>query len=384
MEFVKSINGKFTELEADPFGAIMDVENMLLVARNIDIGIHPFSNILSNDYHGSYPISNTNNCILVPVVPEIFPGFYIPLTLNLNMWVLLLAMFFAFQVVYFLMDAYSFGQWKSWESVSITLRGMLGMSLGAITTTAISTKSLSAKRKLTIHMLVILTGMMYTNILIAALASSLSATIYGKQLETLEDLRQANIPIMMVDYLFFTYSYLELIPIDYAPNILVADVETISQHLNSLNTSYAYVVYNEEWKVVQSVQKNLWKPRFRVAQKLCIANVYLSLPMQFNSPFYHPLKNFILRIRETGLELKWTDDILRDIRQTAVNNNTSLKESEERPVPLTLVHFSVMWGVWVIGMITATIVFLWELFKHRTSKRYPLKTSKTNKKISVG
>ncbi|XP_059225731.1 uncharacterized protein LOC131997889 [Stomoxys calcitrans] len=363
--FVDKINAKFTEVETseDNHMAMMEFENSLLVARNIDIGIHPFSYLLPNKYHGSYPITNTNSCVLVPVIHEIFTGLYIPLTLNLNMWILLLLMFVLFQLGYFLIDVFHYGRWDAWSSISSTLRGILNMSLGEL----LDNPRLPSKRKILVHMLVIVWGMLISQLHIAALTSLLSATIYGKQLDTLDDLRSANVSIMLLDYMFHIYNYMDLIPMSFQSNLMITDVDTVSQHLNSLNTSYAYVIYNEEWKVLERLQMNLWKPRFRIAEKLCIPNIYLSWPMQFNSPFYHPLKDFILRIRETGLNLKWTDTILTYIRKTSVANVTTL-ENLERPVPLTFSHLTVMWSVWFIGMSFALVAFLCELHMEKRTK----------------
>uniref|UniRef100_A0A1I8N6R2 Ionotropic glutamate receptor C-terminal domain-containing protein n=1 Tax=Musca domestica TaxID=7370 RepID=A0A1I8N6R2_MUSDO len=342
LEFVKSINGKFVELETpESHPMMLDYEYELLVARNIDIAIHPFSNLLPHGYYGSYPITNTNSCVLVPVIPEIFVGHYIPRIMNLNMWLQVLVLFTGFQVAYFLIDKFNGGKWYPWKSISLTLKGMLNMSLGEINVSE-TFGIFSRSRILLIHMLVLLSGMLYSLSFIAGLTSALSATIFGKKLETLEDLRRANISIMMLDYMYFMYNYMDIIPNSFESNVLIADVETVSHHLNSLNTSFAYAVYNEEWQVLQSLQKKLWKPKFRIASKLCIANVYLSFPIQFNSAFYHPLKNFILRIRETGLELKWTSDILKDIRETTSGVNL-MNHQEEHPVPLTIDHLRVIW-----------------------------------------
>ncbi|XP_073811923.1 uncharacterized protein [Musca autumnalis] len=340
IEFVKHINGKFVELESSGSHPMMvDYENELLLEQTIDIGIHPFSQMLPHNYHGSYPITNTNSCVLVPVIPEIFVGHYIPRILNLNMWLQIIVLFLSFQLVYFLIDMLDDGKCHPWKYISLTLRGMLSMPMGNITNEKLF-GILARKRALLIHMFVIVSGMLYCLTFVAALTSALSATIFGNDLETLEDLRRSNVPIMMLDYMFIIYNYLGIIPTTFLSNIVIADVDTVSRHLNSLNTSYAYVVYNAEWNVLQSLQENLWKPRFRVATKLCIDNVYLTLPMQFNSPFYHPLKDFILRIRETGLEAKWTKDILRDIRETTSSDNDLLKDNQKHPVALTFDHFS--------------------------------------------
>ncbi|XP_075167552.1 uncharacterized protein LOC142239646 [Haematobia irritans] len=374
VEFVNSINGKFTELEISDidYSMMVEYENSLLVARNIDIAIHPFSYLLPNNYHGSYPVSNTNSCVLVPVVPEIYPGFYIPLTLNINMWVLLLLMFIAFQLSFFFIDNFDYGKWNPWRSFSSTLLGLLNMPLGDLHLSSRRT----SRRKLLIYTLVTVWGMLLSQLHIASLTSFLSVTIYGKQLNTLDDLRRANITIMLMDNMFEVYNYMDLIPKSFESNLIIADVDTVSQHLNSLNTSYAYVVYNEEWEVLEVLQQNLWKPRFRIAEKLCIPNIYLSWPMQFNSPFYHPLKNFILRMRETGLSLKWTDDILTNIRKTSSGNSTVL-ENLQHPVPLTLRHLSVVGSIWFIGIFVSSMVFVCEV-KMRKPRRVKVRRIKHN------
>lgn len=337
---------------------MVDYQNELLIARNIDIGIHPFSHILPNSFYGSYPITNTNSCVVVPVIPEIFPGLYITRTLNLNMWVLLLLMFFVFKITYIIIDKLTYGQWDVWNAISITLRGMLNMPFGNIAhSTAIS--RFSSKRILLVHMLLVLTGMIYSQIHIAALTSFLSTTLYGKQLETLEDLQRANISIMMLDYFYYVYNYLDLIPTDSVSSVLIADVDTVSKHLNSFNTSYAYIVYNEEWKVLQKLQEKLWKPRFKIAPNLCIPDVYLSLPLQFNSPFYHPLLKFILTIQETGLDQIWNAQVLWNIRQTT-SGSVPLADNREHPASLTLAHFTAMWCVYAVGITIAIVVFVGE------------------------
>ncbi|KAI8128994.1 hypothetical protein CVS40_2053 [Lucilia cuprina] len=366
-EYTKYINATYRELKNVNFNgswiAVMGYINDLLNARKIDISIHPLTALKPNHFFNSYPITNTNCCVVVPVKPEIFPALYLPLTLSVKMWSMLLVLFLTFQLSYMFVNHDNYGDVRTWLAFSTTLKGLLSMPLGNMGHfKTITRNSIACRRKIFLHMLLLLSGMIYGQTHIAALTSFLSSTLFPQQIESLEDLRKSNISIMLLDYIHDTFNYLDLIPDNFSSHIIISDPDTVSYHLNHLNTSYAYTVFKDEWRVIQRLQMNLWKPRFRIVSKLCIPNVYMTLPMQFNSPFYHSLMRFILRVQTTGLEIKWSDMIFLQI-QKATGLNTTLMENLEHPVPLTLVHFMYIFYIYTGGMLMAIVVFLLEVIQ---------------------
>lgn len=365
MEFVHQINGTFTEIPVTEYinDTLTYVTN-LLHERKIDVGIHPYTFLLPWDYFGSYPITHTNICVVVPVIPEIYQGYYIPLTFNAIIWNFLLLTFLLFMLLQMLASFRLTGRFELVQSFINTMQGMLNLPIN------------NHKLKI-INMLLMLTGMIFTTLHIATLTSLLNTTIYGKQIETIEDLRANNITIMLLDYHAYLFFYLEIFPENFTSNILMADSATISKHQNALNTSYAYLVYQEEWKAMSHMQSNLWKPIFKIATQLCVPNVFLALPLQFNSPFYQPLKYFIMRTQSSGLEYKWSDMVFSEIQHES--NEFTKVETREHPVPLNNAHLMVLWVIWVSGMLLALFVFSCELLHYRLAREFERKRNKKNK-----
>ena len=365
MEYVKHINASFKEWHVpDPnISWVLGMQQTydLLNTRKIDISIHPVSVLKPHNFFTSYPISNTNSCVVVPVYPEINPALYIPRSLTVRMWYSLVILFICFQLAYALINCIHKGEIMAWHCFSFTIKGMLSMPLDNINAyKTISLQTFSCRRKLFIHMLLLVSGMINYQAHLSALTSLLSSTLYPQQIESLDDLHKANISIMLVDSMYDLYNYLDLIPDNFSNHLVLTDSETVSYHLNRLDTTYAYIVYKEQWKVMQRLQTNLWRPRFKIVPQLCVPNVYLNLPMQFNSPFYHSLQKFILNAQSTGLEDKWSGKVFRQI-QLANCANSTIVDTINHPAPLRLEHFTYVFYIYIAGLIMAFTVFLAEL-----------------------
>lgn len=360
MEYVRHLNATFEEwhLPEPNISWQLGMKRTfdLLDQHKIDISMHPLSMLKPHRFFTSYPITNTNSCVVVPVNPEIKPALYLGLTFSVDIWLVLLILFAAFQLVYAFINYIYVGQVNAWQCFSITVKGMLNMPLDE----AITLQTISCRWKLFVHMLLLVTGMLYCPIYLAVLTSFFSSTVYPKQIESLDDLRKANISIMLVDFIYNVYNYLDLIPDNFSHHLFFTDSETVSYHLNRLNTSYAYTVYTEQWKVMQRLQMNLWRPRFKIVKSLCVPNVYLTLPMQFNSPFYHSLQKFILHVQSTGLEDKWSGRVFRQI-QLASGINDTIMDTLNHPAPLRLEHFTYVFYIYVAGLVMAFMAFLGEL-----------------------
>lgn len=382
MEYIKYINATFQELQyknsKSSWVFLMNHISNLLQARHIDISIHAVTALRPNKFSTSYPISNTNSCVVVPVKQDIFAGLYIPRTLSLEMWFLLLVLFLTFNFAYMIINYENYGQTRPWLAFSTTLKGLLTMpvnNMGRYKT--ITKNSISCRRKICMHLLLLLSGMIFCQTYIAALSSFLSSTLYPKQIESLEDLRKANISIMLPEDTYNLYNYLDLIPDNFSQNVIITDCDTVSYHLNKLDTRYAYTVYKEEWKVIKRLQMNLWKPRLKIVSQLCIPNVYLTLPMQFNSPFYHSFMKFILRAQMTGLKAKWNHKLFWQI-QKANGINGSLMDNLEYVTPLKLEHFIYILYIYAGGMVMAIMVFFIELQMNHFNKKREIKTGYFN------
>lgn len=103
-----------------------------------------------------------------------------------------------------------------------------------------------------------------------------------------------------------------LLPSALKPRLLVVNRTTLMEHLDRLNSSYAYCVTREHWTVVRLQQRRMHRPPFRLATKLCTSNQMLRFPMQWNSPFERNFYRFVTQSRQFGFWSSWESRGHRD------------------------------------------------------------------------
>lgn len=345
-------------------------ETLLLAAYSvIDIGIHPYSAVLpyATQTEGSYPVGNTNACIIVPVIPEIPSSDYIPRCFQpIILWILILELLCLFSVQCLHLRSFNVGS------------GLL-YAFGSLFFQSIDTHQFM-QRKIVfriLHLLVVTVSLLLECAFCASLTSLLSTTVEGDQIDTVEDLLHSGLMIMVNRYEKEIYFDRNFLPSTLGERLLVVNESFVDENKNGLNTAYAYVATAQEWKKLDFQQQLLWKPRFRIASdfEMCTANFYLRFPVQWDCPFHSTLLIYYLIVLESGLAEVWED---RSIYHAMKLHLIYRMDADRHPeLSFEWQHLQKPLIMYKIMMMTSLICFVLELWWHRRqSKREKARKAK--------
>lgn len=362
--FVKKINGTLREilLPHAPFNLHQKEIIKLSFLKIIDASIHPTSNLMPYDTEKSYPISYTNSCVIVAVASEIDHMLYILYPFTELIWILFVVVILAFLGGYLLVTRPKLNpgprtKIENRELIGFFADVMKGLLYQPLAPTTHHLNIGRNWRLIILNGLLIFAGFIFSNMYTASFTSLLSTTVYGKQLETVEDFVRMKKRIMMLDYeadvfINTTGPY----PKEFTSLIMSTDADMVAKHRDVLNTTYAYLVSRERWSFLNKQQDKLWKPIFRIAsKKLCLPDFFLAFPIQQDSPFYEQLKDFGGRALQSGLVGKWED--ISYIDAVNIGLIKKFKETRIHPTPLGLEYYKLVWLLLIVGWILSIIVF---------------------------
>lgn len=371
--FVRKVNGTLTEVQVPNATYNLHQKDIIKLSllKISDVSIHPTSDLLPYDSEKSYPMFYTNSCLIVPVNSEIDKMLYILYPFHAKLWILIVVVIVAFLIGYVIIYRFNFNDFhrKRRHIMALfedVLKGLLYIPLSA---TDIRVNLWRNWRLIILNALLIFAGFIFSNMYTATFTSLLSTTVYGKQLETVGDFIRMKQRIMMLDYecdvfINTTGPY----PKEFTSLIMKTDADTVAKHRDVLNTTYAYLVSKERWKVLNKQQDKLWKPYFRMASnKLCLTDFFLGFPIQKDSPFYEQLKSFGGTALQSGLVDKWED--ISYIDAVNVGLITKFKESRVHPTPLGMEYFTLVWFELVIGWTLSAVVLCVECFLTKMKRK---------------
>ncbi|XP_016952960.1 uncharacterized protein LOC108026525 [Drosophila biarmipes] len=259
---------------------------MLAPARGeIEMGVHPYSPMQLNSSltAGSFPLGTTNTCVLVPwqrVSPQVR---FMQVAAHINgpfLLILLLAMTLCWQFVR--------GRWR--RGVHLTFVTFFQQSVPNR-----EFRHLPEPYKC-IHVALLLSSLVLWTMRTAKLSS-----VFTSQINTAKDLLATPLRLMLTETEVEMYFTAGLLPSALMPRLLVVNKTTLMEHLDSLNSSYAYCTTAEHWSVVMLQQRRMHRPPFRLASQLCTTPKILRFPVQRNSPFERNFYRFGIHSLQFGL-----------------------------------------------------------------------------------
>nr|XP_017032874.1 uncharacterized protein LOC108082089 [Drosophila kikkawai] len=323
---------------------------MLAAARGeIEMGVHPYSpmQLGSSQTAGSFPLAATNTCVLVPWIRESPSARFMRHAIRVNgcfFLILLLVTTLAWQLV----------RTEGRRGIQLTLVAFFQQSLPGG-----QFQRLRDPYKF-IHVAVLLASFVLWSLRTGNLSSVFTSQLPGPQIETAKDFLATPLRLMLTESEMQMYFTTGLLPSSLKPRLLVVNRTTLREHLENLNTSYAYCTTVEHWTVVQLQQRRMNRPYFRVASKLCTAYQVLRFPMQWNSPFERNLYKFSTHSRQFGF---WNHWISRS-NQEAIRIGLVVQLTDDyKPfISLTLKDFESLTKLYILLLLGSFICLLVELF----------------------
>ncbi|KAH8389291.1 hypothetical protein KR200_009689, partial [Drosophila serrata] len=269
---------------------------MLAAARGeIEMGVHPYAPPMqpgSSLTAGSFPLAPTRTCVLVPWQRKSPSAQFMSRTIFINgsfFLILLLASTLAWQLV----------RADGRQGIQLILVVFFQQPLPGR-----EFQRLADSYKF-IHMAVILASFVLWSLRTGNLSSVFTSQMPGSQIETAKDFLETPLRLMLTETEMQMYFTEGRLPSVLKPRLLVVNRTSLKEHLDRLNTSYAYCSTTQHWTVVKLQQRRMHRPLFRLATKLCTSYQMLRFPIQWNSPFERDLYKFNVQSRQFGFWNHW-------------------------------------------------------------------------------
>ncbi|KAH8253297.1 hypothetical protein KR032_004621 [Drosophila birchii] len=331
---------------------------MLAAARGeIEMGVHPYTSMQpgSSLTAGSFPLAATNTCVLVPWQREPPSAQFMGRVIHVNgcfFLILLLATTLGWRLV----------RTEGLRGIQLSLVAFFQQPLADR-----DFQGLAASYKF-IHVAVLLASFVLWSLRTANLSSVFTSQRPGSQIETANDFLATPLRLMLTKTEMQMYFTEGRLPSALKPRLLVVNRTTLREHLERLNTSYAYCTTAEHWYVVQLQQRRMHRPLFRLASKLCTSIQMLRFPMQWDSPFDQNLYKFFTKSRQFGFFSHWAHR--GHLEAIQIGLVVQLTDDYQPFVSLTLKDFKTlikMCSLFLLGSLVCLLAeMLW--YKYRNNR----------------
>ncbi len=209
------------------------------------------------------------------------------------------------------------------------------------------------------------TGLIVMNGILSAFKSYLTLPIYGRQLNSIEDLYKSTVPILASE-LYWANRTIQILENlthyggwndkVHEVNVLEAD-DIISMH----NTSIAFFLGNYYADVIKQLQERVKLKAYHLMPDIILEKVLYSFQLNQHFPLQHT-NDIIHNLQSAGLIDKWQNDAARyDITEIQrryfkrkISNELS---SDEFTIP------TVLWCGWIASVIVFLCEIIWSKVK---------------------
>ncbi|XP_055840850.1 uncharacterized protein LOC129908417 [Episyrphus balteatus] len=330
----RQVGGSFGRLLIEFFRNHNATYKEVFISNSSELNITAIKNATSMILDRSYPLKVIGWVMRVPIHGYVSPHEYFlkPFTFTTWLWIGLTLIYITLMKI--LLKKCLEKPLEIWESFSQTYLAFLMLS---------SEKPITTGYRF--HLQIFLFSFIIGNIYVIFFTSFLTAFIKIKQFDTMQDLIDNNFPILVSKFDWqhicrpdaYSQEFLNLyVPVDH---------KIFYQELHSMkNTSYAYTLGSDRNDFLIKMQASVMKPLFRTAQE--IKGYYMvGYILPFHSLFKEILDDFVIRVKETGLTLKWDADVvyLTPLAGFEIDKDANGGEIFLH-VPLNLRHFEFAWS----------------------------------------
>ncbi|XP_037903086.1 uncharacterized protein LOC119646645 [Hermetia illucens] len=346
LAFVGKHNGTFVDTNANQNKDIDDhVLHRLIDDKEVDITAHPYQlRIVFVSY--SYPVNQDKICLMVKAAQEIPAPLYNILPFEETTWYSIFGSILIFLLVHFLVKL-TFGRGVDFV---VDITDCLRIIMATIPKMGIYSRSWQSR---VIFIFLIYYGVIITSLYQSTLTSLYTTKVYGKEMESAEDMIKANLTIMVhKSRWYLLISFIE--PPVFRKQFLPVETDIIQHHWKALDTNYGYVVSSEKIVWILGPQAFSKRALFR-SPIYCFFPISLMLGMQYLSPFEESLDRVILQSYQAGLRDKWLKDAFDQSVEGGLTKRKILVENKYKP--LIWENLEYFWILWSGGMILSIVCF---------------------------
>ncbi|XP_060658841.1 uncharacterized protein LOC132793164 [Drosophila nasuta] len=300
--FVQHLNGSFTKLELPKDALGGQVVNMkltleLVSQRRIEFSAHAYALFRSDDeLEKSYPLLVVRWCLMVPLYNKVSTYLYAVQPFSGVVWFFVVGAFVA------LLSLELLWIWLSSDSAAESFIAALLNSFCYIINIATGRQLMQPSiLRILLLVTVFFHGFFLSAYYTSTLGSILTVNLFHAQLNTMDDLVEAQLPVMIIDYeLEFLLEMQSDLPTEFRKLLRPVDSGVYAQHQMAFNSSYAYFVTEDTWQFLNEQQRHLKQPHFKFSD-ICFGSFHLAYPMQMDSSLWRDLEYYTFRVHSSGL-----------------------------------------------------------------------------------
>lgn len=348
--FLEAINATFNDTlkeEADLEAVDINAIIHMVEEKNLEIGVNSYTAMLTSLVGASYPIGINDWCVMVPFQNRSPEHMYVQRGFREEGWYLIF-----FSVFYVAVGIWICSPSRERDLSLSFIQSICSMLL----IPPLRLLNLPYARLRFLFILLFIMGFLITNFYMSKMASYLTTPTAQQQIDTVEDVIAANLPIMMMEYEYEKLKNMNY-PQKFLDLIVIGTKSEMDRHRDHLNSSFGYSTQSDRWEFLNKQQQYLKKPLFR-ASSICIGPYYHVFPIQMDSHLSKPLKNFIMEASQFGLMSHWQSEAFGD---ALYMHYVHMILIDLNPVPLTMAFFRLIWIVWWLGLILSGLAFVFEM-----------------------
>ncbi|XP_005181643.2 uncharacterized protein LOC101891809 [Musca domestica] len=374
-DFIDSLNGSIAEYEMPRDNYGYEVVNMkevldLVRSRKIDLAAHAYALYhTDDDLDKSYPIMVVKWCLMVPLQNSISTFLYILQPFGWKVWCILLLVFSGLLSLDFLrifLDSLIFKELRR-KFPSQLSDAWLEDFCHIICITAPKAIQVATLKRFLYYATLFFFSFFLSANYTSYLGSFLTVSLFRAQINTMEDLIQAQLPVMIIDYeLEFLLSEGFHMPEEFGKLIRSVDSHTFVAHQIQFNKSFAYFVTDDTWHFLDEAQKHLKQKVFKFSD-ICFGSYHLAYPIQMDSAVWRDLEYFLFRTHSNGLLQKYEHETFQ--YAVAAGFIKRLAETQEHS-SAGLEHLRLLFIIWglLCGMGLFCLLIEICIYKYRHYK----------------
>ncbi|XP_017013892.2 uncharacterized protein Ir56d [Drosophila takahashii] len=363
--FLEFVNATLVDTSVNMTASYLNMTDLLdLVSQGVyETLIHSFTEITTKYVVSySYPIGINDCCIMVPYRNQSPADQYMREALQENVWLLIILF-----TLYITLAIWLCSPLRPRDLSAAFLQSICTLTYSA-PTFIIRTPTLRMRY---LYVVLAIWGIVTSNLYISRMTSYFTTAPPPRQVNTVQDVVEANLRIKMlaVEHERMSKSPLQY-PASYMHQVDLVDKHMLDLHREPFNTSFGYTVSSDRWRFLDMQQLHLRKPIFRLTD-ICEGPFYHVFPMHQDSHLRSPMTEYIMIAQQAGLMNHWK----REAFWEAVHlHRIQVHMFDEEPMALTLNFFASILRTWTFGLILAGLAFAAEMkwHEHVTLKRRPV------------
>ncbi|XP_055846265.1 uncharacterized protein LOC129912157 [Episyrphus balteatus] len=355
LSFIHKHNATFREV-LNHKNTSMGIDEIIIATREnrLDLSMNAYRPQSTRGW--SYPAKVITCVLMVPVNGYVNPEEYFVRPFSFGVWICVGLFLIYVTVMKVLLNKCRQKNPEYWYSFSEAYSAILMLGPEKTVTSNYS-----------FHIQVFVFTFLIGSIYVIYFTSFMTAFIRIKQYDTIEDLIDNKVPIMVPQFDFQVILNNSHYPKKFLDLFVPVTLAVYNQQIHTLlNINFTFIVGEDRMKFFNTIERTLKdNPLFRKAKE-SLNFYFLSYILPPNSVFEEILNDCIMRVQDAGLIQKWDSDLTFNamIHVKLYWKDYDFNKGMEH-VALNVGHFKFAWTGLAVGLILATLVFLWEYFEKK-------------------